>query len=249
MSGHSKWHNIKEKKGVADAKRGKVFTRHAKLIAIVTREGGADPDMNPGLRAAIINAKADNVPNANIEKAIKRGSGEDKEGMNFTETMYGGFGPCGTAILIQSITDNKNRAVSNIKTILSKNGGTNTESSSIAWMFQRKGQISAKISGKSDEDAGLMIIDSGAEDFEKNGDEFVVTTPDMTFMNVKEYLEKAGFSVIKAELSYLPKNFVSVSDLRNAQKLLKIIDALEEDDDVSMVYTNGDFPDEIIAQI
>lgn len=249
MSGHSKWHNIKIKKGVADSKRGKVFTRHAKLIAIAAKDGGGDPNMNPTLRAAIANAKADNVPNANIDKAIKKGCGEDKEGMNFTETMYGGFGPCGTAILIQSITDNKNRAVSGIKTILSRNGGNSAESSSIAWMFQRKGKILASINGKNDEEMDLMIIDSGAEDFEKNGSEFIITTSDTTLMNVREYLEKAGFNISKAELIYLPKNWVNVEKPEDAQQLLKIIDALEEDDDVSMVYTNGDIPEEILSQI
>jgi YebC/PmpR family DNA-binding regulatory protein len=249
MSGHSKWHNIKIKKGIADAKRGKVFTRHAKLIAIAAKEGGGDPMMNPQLRAAITNAKADNVPNANIDKAIKKGCGEDKEGMNFIETLYGGFGPCGTAFLIHSITDNKNRAIANIKTIMLKNGGNNADSSSIAWMFQRKGKISAKINGKSDEEAELAIIESGAEDFEKDGDEFIITTPHGSLMNIKEYLDKTGFDVLKSELSYLPKNFVNIEALEDAQQLLKLVDALEDDEDVSMVYTNAFIPEKILAQI
>jgi YebC/PmpR family DNA-binding regulatory protein len=249
MSGHSKWHNIKLKKGLADSKRGKIFTRHAKLIAITAREGGGDPDMNPSLRTAISNAKADNVPNANIEKAIKKGAGGDKETMNFTETMYGALGPCGSAFLIQSISDNKNRAVSNIKTIISKNGGTSAESASIAWMFQRKGQMFATINGKSDEDAELMIIDSGADDFSKNEDEFEVITSDTSLMSVKEALEKAGFNVTKAELTYLPKNDVKIDTLEDAQRFLKLLDAIEEDEDVDCVYHNTDISEEILAQI
>jgi len=249
MSGHSKWHNIKLKKGVADAKRGKVFTRHAKLIAIAAREGGGDPDMNPTLRTAISNAKADNVPNANIEKAIKKGAGGDKEAMDYTETMYGGLGPCGTAFLIQSISDNKNRAVANIKTIISKHGGNSAESASIAWMFQRKGQMFATINGKSDEDAELLIIDGGAEDFSKNGDEFEVITSDTTLMGVKDALEKAGFAVTKAELAYIPKNWIKIDNLEDAQKFLKLLDAIEEDEDVDSVYHNADVPEEILAQI
>lgn len=249
MSGHSKWHNIKVKKGAADAKRGKIFTRHAKLICIAASEGGGDPDMNPSLRVAIANAKADNVPNANIDKAIKKGIGADKQSARFEETMYGAFGPAGMAVLIQSISDNKNRAIASIKTVVSKNGGNNAESASIAWMFQRKGKICASINGKSEEEAELMIIDSGAEDLEKNGEEFIITTSDTSLMSVREYLEKAGFKILNAELTYLPKNWVNVDKLEDAQKVLKFIDVLEEDEDVSMVYTNCDIAEEILSQI
>ncbi|MFA7685725.1 MAG: YebC/PmpR family DNA-binding transcriptional regulator [Candidatus Gracilibacteria bacterium] len=249
MSGHSKWHNIKVKKGAADVKRGKIFTRHAKLITIAASEGGGDPSMNPSLRMAIINAKADNVPNANIEKAVQKGSGEGKDGAKFEEIMYGAFGPCGVAILIQSITDNKNRAVASIKTIVSKNGGNHAETSSIAWMFQRKGKICVTINGKSEEESELMIIESGAEDLEKNGEEFIVTTSDTSLMNVRESLEKAGFKISNAELTHQPKNWMNVDKLEDAQKVLKFIDALEEDDDVSTVYTNCDIAEEILDQI
>lgn len=249
MSGHSKWHNIKNKKGVADAKRGKIFTRHAKLICIAASEGGGDPDMNPSLRAAIANAKADNVPNVNIEKAVAKGAGGGKDSARFEETMYGAFGPCGIAVFIQSISDNKNRAVSSVKTIVSKNGGNSAETASIAWMFQRKGEIRASLTGKNDDEAELLIIDSGAEDFEKNEGEFIITTSDNDLMIVRDTLEKGGFKISNAELTYLPKNFVNIDNLEDAQKIMKFIDAIEEDDDISMVYTNCDISEEVLAKM
>lgn len=248
MSGHSKWHSIKHKKGAADAKRGKIFTKHAKLIAIAARAGG-DPDMNPALRTAINNAKADNVPSANIEKAVKKGSGEDKDSTQYSEVMYEGYGPEGTAMLIEVITDNKNRALTSVKTIMSKNGGNLGEAGSVGWMFERKGLIFAKAEGKNPEDAELEAIDSGAEDITVDENVYEIITPDIELMAVKDNLEKAGFSVERAEISYLPKNTVDINSPEQASKVLKLIDLLEDDDDVSNVYSNFDIPEKIMRSL
>lgn len=248
MSGHSKWHSIKHKKGAADAKRGKIFTRHAKLIAIASRNGG-DPEMNPGLRAAIINAKADNVPNANIEKAVKKGSGQDKDAAQYVEAIYEGYGPEGTAMLVEVITDNKNRTVASVKTIMTKNGGNLGEAGSVAWMFDRKGLIIAKAPGKNSEDAELEAIDAGAEDLTIEGEDYEIITADTALMAVRDKLEKMGFRIEKAEISYLPKNTVKIDSLEKAKKVLKLMDALDEDEDVSNVYSNFDISEEIMEEI
>lgn len=249
MSGHSKWNSIKHKKGAADAKRGKVFTKHAKLIAITARDGGGDPEMNPGLRTAIANAKADNVPNSNIEKAIKKGSGDDKDVMNFEEVMYEGFGPAGVAVYVQVITDNKNRAVSSIKTIFNKSGGNMGEAGTVGWMFEQKGIIFAKASGVDSEEAELLAIDAGAEDISTEGDEFEIITTPAGLMKIRENLEKAGFEIKKAELTFVAKNPVKIDSLEGAQKVFRLIEALEDDDDVANVYSNFDVPEEMMEQI
>src|SRR3989338_5244731 len=246
MSGHSKWHSIKHKKGAADAKRGKVFTKHAKLIAIVARSGG-DPEMNPGLRSAIINAKADNVPNANIEKAIKKGCGEDKDAVVLVEAMYEAYGPEGTAILIEVITDNKNRAVTSVKTIVSKNGGRMGEAGSVSWMFERKGLIIAKAPDANIEEAELAAIDAGADDVSILEDSNLeILTKDTELMRVRENLEKSGFVIEKAEISFIPKNTVKINDVESAGKILKFMDAIDEDEDVSNVYSNFDIYDDVM---
>lgn len=250
MSGHSKWHNIRVKKGAADAKRGKVFTRHAKLIEIVAQKGG-DPSMNPSLRAAIDNAKADSVPNANIERAIKKGSGELK-GERMEEVVYAGYGPGNTALLIECLTDNKNRTLSNIKVALTKNGGSFAESSSVLWMFERKGVVTAKDARDKKQDANdteLGLIDAGAEDIEID-DGIVTVTTDMTnWTKVRDYLKQNGFEIQSAGIKYMPTQKAAISDLATAQKLMNLIDVIEEDDDVSEVHTNADINEEVMGQM
>ncbi len=249
MSGHSKWHSIKYKKGAADAKRGKVFTKHAKLITIAARDGGGDPEMNPSLRSAIINAKADNVPNDNIDKAIKKGSGTDKNAAIYTEYMYEGFGPCKTAIYVQCITDNKNRSVAAVKTIFTKNGGNMGEAGTVGWMFEKKGVIDACASDKSQDDSELEIIEAGAEDLAFDGENFEIITAPTSLMAVRDNLEKSGFAVKKAVLSYLPKEELKIESADDAKRILKLVEALEEDDDVDEVYGNFDIPEEILQQL
>lgn len=250
MSGHSKWHNIRVKKGAADAKRGKVFTRHAKLIEIVAQKGG-DPSMNPSLRVAIDNAKADSVPNANIERAIKKGSGELK-GERMEEVVYAGYGPGNTALLIECLTDNKNRTLSNLKVALTKNGGSFAESSSVLWMFERKGVVSAqKTAGskKPIEELELELIDFGAEDFEVDDDAVTVTTDMTNWTKVRDFLKQNGFEVQSAGLKYVPTQKAEIKDLTTAQKLMNLIDIVEEDDDVSEVHTNADISEEVMGQM
>jgi len=248
MSGHSKWHSIKHKKGAADAKRGKIFTKHAKLIFIAARDGGADPDMNPGLRTAIVNAKSDNVPNANIEKALKKASG-DKDATQLFEIMYEGFGPKGTALFVKVITDNKNRSVASVKTIFTKNGGNMGAAGTVGWMFDRKGVIMAKADGMDVDEAELNAIDAGAEDISFDSGEFEIITDASDLMNVRDKLEAVGFNIEKAEISFLAKEPVNLDTAEDAKKVLKLVDALEDDDDVSDVYGNFDISDEILEAL
>ena len=249
MSGHSKWHSIKHKKGAADAKRGKIFTKHAKLIAIAARDGGDDAEMNPGLRTAIANAKADNVPNANIDKAIKKGAGTGKDALQMEEIMYEGFGPAGTAMYVQVITDNRNRSVASVKTCFNKTGGNMGEAGTVGWMFEKKGMILAKAEGMERDEAELMAIDAGAEDLSVEDGAFEIYTAPEELMKVRDALEEAGFVCEKAEFDFVAKNPVKVENAEDAQKVMKLIDALEDDEDVANVYSNVDISDEILEQL
>ncbi len=248
MSGHSKWHSIKHKKGAADAKRGKIFTKHAKLIFIAARDGGADPEMNPGLRTAIVNAKSDNVPNANIDKALKKASG-DKNQDQLHEIMYEGFGPEGTAFFVQVITDNKNRSVAAVKTAFTKNGGNMGAAGSVGWMFDCKGVIMARFEGRAPDESELAAIDAGAEDLSFDDDLLEIITDPSELMSVKDKLENTGFEIEKAVLSYLAKDPVNIDSVDIAKRAIKLMDALEDDDDVSGVYANFDIADEIMDSL
>jgi len=247
MSGHSKWHSIKHKKGAADAKRGKIFTKHAKLITIVAKNG-ADPEMNPGLRAAIDNAKADNVPSSNIEKAVKKGAGLDKNAASYEEISYEGFGPAGTAIYIHVITDNKNRAVSDVKAILSKKGGNMGGAGTVAWMFERKGVIVIPIKGDLEE-LQLQVIDAGAENMIEDGGNLEVHTDSTDLAKVRDALKAAGVELESAEITFIPKQTVKIEDEEDGRKVLNLIDALEENEDVSDVYCNFDMSEELIEKM
>lgn len=249
MSGHSKWHSIKHKKGAADAKRGKIFTMHAKLITLAARDGGGDTDMNPGLRSAIDNAKADNVPNANIERAIKRGTGEDKDGAEISEAMYEGYGPAGTALYIQVVTDNKNRTVANVKNILSKNGGNMGGAGSVAYLFHQKGLIRIQAEPAKHEELELAAIDAGAEDIKIEDDTVEVYTDPKDLHNVKKKMQEAGFNTESAEITFIPENEIKIDDEVSAKKVLKLMEALEEDEDVSNVYSNFDIPKELLEKL
>ncbi len=245
MSGHSKWHSIKHKKGAADAKRGKIFTKHAKLIAIAAQSGG-DANMNPALRAAIDNSKADNMPSANIEKAIKKGTGEDKEGLTIFEVLYEGYGPAGTAILVETLTDNKNRTVASVKHAFSKNGGNMGAEGSVAWMFDKKGQITIDVADKNHDEVELEAIDAGADDLEFQDDLLIVYTDPNDLMAVKDVFLQKNYLVKSASLVYKPKNEVHIETEADAQKVMKLIDALEDDDDVNEVYSNFTMGDDLL---
>ena len=249
MSGHSKWHSIKHKKGAADAKRGKIFTRHAKLIEIAAREGGSgDPSMNPGLKTAIENAKADNVPNANIERAIKKGTGELK-GEHTVAVTYEAYGPGGAAIIIECLTDNKNRTLANVKSTIEKRGGKWAESGSVMWMFEKKGVVIAKSSDKLDEESQLALIDAGAEDFDMDNGTVSITTSPSDWPKVRDSLIKMGMEVESSGLKYVAKQEAEITDIEIAKKLMDFTEALEEDDDVSEVHTNANISDEIASKI
>lgn len=249
MSGHSKWNSIKHKKGAADARRGKVFTMHAKLIALAARSGG-EPDMNPMLRSAIDRAKGDNVPNVNIDRAIKKGSGADKDAAQYSEITYEALGPGGSAFMIDVVTDNKNRSLTNVRTIVGKNGGNFGAAGSVAWKFDKKAYLLVDSSGKNPDEAELEIIDAGAEDLEPNEDgKFEVYAASDQLSNVKKALEESGFKVEKAELTWKAKEEFKVSDRALAKKIIKLMEALDEDDDVNTVSTNVDLDESILFEL
>ncbi|MBD3328154.1 YebC/PmpR family DNA-binding transcriptional regulator [Candidatus Peregrinibacteria bacterium] len=250
MAGHSKWHNIKHKKAAQDAKMGKIFTKHAKLIQIAASQGGGDPTMNPALRAAVENAKADNVPTANIERAIKKGTGEGKDASQISEVLYEAFGPSGTAFYIETLTDNKNRTITNVKIILNKKGGTFGAAGSVGYLFNKKGIIEIPISEQNEkEELELAAIDAGAEDVETTEEFMVVYTDPQDLMKVKDQLMRRSIQVKSAELSYMPVNYVEIKNAEDAQKVINLIESLEEDEDVSTVYTNANIDYDILKQL
>jgi YebC/PmpR family DNA-binding regulatory protein len=237
MAGHSKWAQIKRKKAVVDAKRGQAFTKLIREITVAARNGGGDPNFNPRLRLAVDTAKAANMPADNIERAIKKGTGE-LEGVHYEEVAYEGYGPGGAAIYIQTLSDNPNRTVAEIRHALSKHGGTMGTAGSVAWQFERLGQIYIDAT-RHDEDSTLMAaLEAGASDMKRDGDVYVVTTELATFGAVQEGLRKQGLRFEDAELAMVPKVQVDVSG-DEAQKLIKLLDAIEENDDVQKVYSNA----------
>lgn len=239
MSGHSKWHNIRVKKTAADAARGKTYTKHAKLIEIAAQRGG-DPETNTALKNAIAEAKADSVPNANIERAIKKGTGELK-GEKMEEVLYACMAPGGVACLIECLTDNTNRTLGNVKTIISKNGGTFTESASVLWMFARRGMVVAKKAGLGNvEEIELELIDHGAEDVDAADDTLTVTTDIAGWAKVRDVLKQRGFEILSAGLRYVATQKAPLPDEKAMEQLAEFVGALEEDDDVSEVHTNAD---------
>jgi YebC/PmpR family DNA-binding regulatory protein len=244
MSGHSKWANIRVKKTAQDAKRGKVFTRHARLIEIAARAGGGEPATNPSLRTAIENAKEDSVPNMNIERAIKKGTGEMK-GEQMQEMVFEAYGPAGTAYIVECLSDNRNRTVANVKNAITKHGGHMAEGGAVAWMFERKGVVAAEFPGGALpkdklEELELELIDFGAEDFSSEENMIHVVTAMADWSQVREFLKKNNWSILSAGLSYIPKQKVPVTDATVAEKVSAFIEKIEEDEDVSEVHTNAE---------
>ncbi len=244
MSGHSKWSTIKRKKGAADAKRGKIFTKLIKEITISAREGGGDPGANPRLRLAIDNAKAANMPADNIERAIKKATGE-LEGVTYHELMYEGYGPGGVAMLIEVATDNKNRSVAEVRHLLSKYNGSMGENGSVAWMFNRKGIITLPIQNKSEDEIMDIVLEAGAEDLHTEEDFFEVQTDLESFEPVRKALVAADLQIENASLQWIAKNTVNISG-EDAEKVMKIIEAMEDSEDVQNVYSNADFDEDLI---
>jgi len=248
MSGHSKWANIRVKKTAQDARRGKIFTRHARLIEITARSGGGDPDTNAALRVAIDNAKADSVPNANIERAVKKGSGETK-GEAMAEVIYAATSAGGVAYLIECLTDNTNRTLANVKSIANKNGGRFAETGSVTWMFEQKGVVMASRPQPIGEEEQLLLIDAGAEDIELNGSAIIITTGRTALGKVRDLAKGQGYEVQTAGLKYIPKQTIKITDTEAARGIVHLIEALEEDDDIAEVHTNAEFADEVAASL
>lgn len=244
MSGHSKWHNIKNKKGKADAKRGKIFTKMARKIAVAVKEGGDDPDYNPALKAAIDSAKAENMPNDNIERAIKKAAGEGDDG-NYESITYEGYGPSGIAVMVQCLTDNRNRTAPDVRHAFDKHGGNLGTDGSVSFLFDHKGQLGIEIKEGMDPEAVEMdAIEAGAEDIRtEDGGIEIITSPE-DYQVVRKNLEEKGYEFVISEITYLPQTTTVLDDPEDRKKMAKLIDQLEENDDVQEVIHNWENDDE-----
>src|SRR6266852_462608 len=245
MSGHSKWHSIKHKKGALDAKRGKLFTKFIKEITVAARTGGGDPDANARLRKAIADAKAGNMPNDTIDRAVRRGSGEEG-GVSYDEITYEGYGPGGVALLIESMTDNRNRTVAEIRHIFSKNGGNLGEAGSVGWLFEKKGYIVVEKTAKPEEELFDIAIEAGADDLRDDEDNFEIITSPESFDKVQEAIKSAGIEPQVAEVSMVPQTYVQLAG-NDARQMLKLMEAIEDHDDVQKVYANFDIDEADMA--
>ena len=246
MSGHSKWSSIKHKKAATDAKRGKLYTKLIKEITVAARAGGGDLDTNPRLRTAVANARTQNMPNDTIERGILKGTGQ-LPGVNYEEITYEGYGPKGVAIIVEVVTDNRNRSTADLRFILSKHGGNLGERGCVSWMFDKKGLIIID-KDKADEDELMMIaLEAGAEDIKTENDSFEIITAPEDFESVKNAIDEAEIETVLAEVSMIPQTTVKL-DGKEARQLLKIMESLEEHDDVQNVYSNFDIPDDIMEE-
>ena len=247
MSGHSKWSSIKHKKGALDAKRGKIFTKLIKEITVAARIGGGDPDGNPRLRTAILTAKGQNMPGDNITRAIKKGTGE-LEGVQYEEVNYEGYGPGGAAIFLEAMTDNKNRTVSEIRAALGKAGGNLGENGCVAWMFEQKGLITVKTESKDEDELMELASDAGADDMQTVDDYYEITTAVENFESVRTTLEESSITIETSEVTRIPANMVAV-DEKKGKALLKLMDILDDHEDIQKAYSNFDIPDDVMTTI
>ena len=248
MSGHSKWSTIKRKKGAVDAKRGKIFTKLIKEIMVAARMGGGDLTGNARLRSAVLAAKAENMPKDNIDRAIKKGTG-GMEGVNYEEIVYEGYGPGGVAVLVNCMTDNRNRTVSEVRYAFSKSGGNMGESGCVAFMFDKKGVIVVEKGAIAEEKLLELALEAGAEDMVDDGDAFKIMTEPNDFATVNEALEKAGVTMAGASLDMIPQTTIEVTEEKVARRIINMMDLLEDNDDVQNVYANFDIPDELMETI
>ena len=245
MSGHSKWHSIKHKKGATDAKRGKLFTKFIKEITVAARTGGGDPDANARLRKAILDAKAGNMPNDTIDRAVRRGTGAE-EGVNYEEITYEGYGPGGVALLIEAVTDNRNRTVAEIRHMFSKNGGNLGEAGSVGWLFEKKGYIVIDKSARPEEELFDIAIEAGADDLRDDEDNFEIITSPENFEGVQTAIKSAGIEPQVAEVSMVPQTYIKLAG-SSAQTMLRLMEAIEDHDDVQKVYANFDIDEADMA--
>ncbi|WP_319369954.1 YebC/PmpR family DNA-binding transcriptional regulator [uncultured Ilyobacter sp.] len=248
MAGHSKWSNIKHRKGAQDKKRAKLFTKLGKELTISAKEGGGDINFNPRLRLALEKARAGNMPKDNIERAIKKGTGE-LEGVEYVEIRYEGYGPSGTAFIVDVVTDNKNRSASSVRAAFSKKGGNLGADGAVAWMFNKNGVISIPAEGIDEEELMMAALEAGAEDVKLEGENYEVLTSPTDFQTVLDTLVESGYKYEEAEVTMIPENRVEITDEDTAKKVLALYETLEDIDDVDDVYSNFDISDEIMEKI
>ena len=249
MSGHSKWSSIKHKKGAADARRGKLFSKLARAIIVAAKEGGGDPANNLALANAIEKARSYSMPKDNIDRAIAKGTGEGAEAADFETVVYEGYGPEGVAVIVEALTDNRNRTASDVRHLFTKHGGNLGATGAVAWQFERRGIVVVPAEGTDEEELLFAAADGGADDVEQDGDVFQVTSAPEHLSAVREAIEGAGFTVDSAELMMVPKTTVSVDDEAKARQVMRLIDALEDNDDVQDVYANFDIPEQVLEAV
>ena len=249
MSGHSKWSSIKHKKGAADAKRGKLFSKLSRGIIVAAKEGGGDPANNLALQNAIEKARSYSMPKDNIDRAIAKGSGAESDADSFETIVYEGYGPEGVAVIVEALTDNRNRTAADVRHLFAKNGGNLGATGAVAWQFERRGVVVVPAEGVDEGELLLVAADGGAEDVEEDGDVFQVTSAPEDLSAVRQAIEAAGMTVDSAELQLVPKTTVSVEDESKARQVMRLIDALEDNDDVQDVYANFDIPERVLEAV
>ena len=249
MSGHSKWSSIKHKKGAADAKRGQLFSKLSRAIIVAAKEGGPDPAANIALQNAVEKARSYSMPKENIERAVARGAGADAEGSDYEAVVYEGYGPEGVAVLVEALTDNRNRTASEVRHLFTKHGGNLGTTGAVAWQFERRGVVLVSADGVDEDELVLAAAEAGAEDVERDGSSFVITSTPEALSGVREAVERAGLSVESVELAMLPKATVAISDQGIARQVVRLVEGLEEADDVQGVYANFDIPEAVLEAV
>lgn len=249
MSGHSKWSSIKHKKGAADAKRGQLFSKLSRAIIVAAKEGGPDPAANIALQNAVEKARSYSMPKENIERAVARGAGADAEGSDYETVVYEGYGPEGVAVLVEALTDNRNRTASEVRHLFTKHGGNLGTTGAVAWQFERRGVVLVSADGVDEDELVLAAAEAGAEDVERDGSSFVITSTPEALSGVREAIERAGLSVESVELAMLPKATVAISDQGIARQVVRLVEGLEEADDVQGVYANFDIPEAVLEAV
>jgi YebC/PmpR family DNA-binding regulatory protein len=249
LSGHSKWHSIKHKKGATDKKRGQLFSKLARAIIVAAREGGPDPAANLALQNAIEKAREASMPKDNIERAIARGSGAAADGESFEHITYEGYGPAGVAVFVDALTDNRNRTASEVRHVFSKSDGSLGETGSVAWLFERTGLLLVSADGVDEDELTLAAADGGADDVSQDGSVFEITCPAERVGDVRRALEQTGVAVESAQITMLPKTSVTVEDEAAARRIVRLMDDLEELDDVQDVYANFDIPEQVLEEV
>ena len=249
MSGHSKWSSIKHKKGAADAKRGKLFSKLTRAIIVAARDGGPDPAANLALQNAVEKARAASMPKDNIDRAIAKGAGTDSDAAAYETIVYEGYGPAGVAVIVEALTDNRNRTAAEVRHIFDKSGGNLGTSGAVAWLFERRGVVLVPADGVDEDELTLAAAEGGADDVTLDGSSFEVLCAAEQLASVREAIEAAGFAIDSAELTMLPKTTVAVEDESEAKKILRLMDQLEDDDDVQDVYANFDIPERVLELV